>query len=1124
MSDNPTPLAGLLLDQRQRWHRGERILVETYLDQQPGLQTDTECLLDLIYNEFILREKHGEAPQWEEYLQRFPHLSEALRLQFEMDQALQDGDLLPANKMRSTLHLARGGDTEIIPSTLPVLPGYQVLELIGRGGMGVVYRARQLGLNRQVALKMIRSGDDTDPEQLARLRAEAEAVARLQHPNIVQIHEIGEWRAGGSSAPVPYLSLEYVGGGSLDRMLAGTPQPPRQAAALVETLARAMHTAHQQGIIHRDLKPANVLLSFSRDTPAERSASASQLNEAVPKITDFGLAKRLDVSLGHTQTGAIMGTPSYMAPEQAQGRNQDVGPATDVYALGAMLYELLTGRPPFRGEGPLDTLQQVMTREPVAPRQLQPKVPGDLETICLKCLQKEPRRRYASAQELADDLRRFQSNEPIQARPVGRAERLWRWGKRKPAVAGLLAAIIVLVTATLISETWLLARAERSRQLAETKQAEAQENLVDATINLRLARESADNYVTHVGDNLRLRQEDLRPLRKELLETVVPLYEKLIERHSDKPEVQLERGRAYRRLAYLTWEIGERSRAISLQEQAAAIFDELSRTNAGEPEYRQELARSRNRLGQFYEQTGRIPDAEDQFKKGLEIRAQLVSDYPKEPRHHHGLSQSQGDLGMFYLSTSRHALAEPAILESLKTLTAVEPLLPDVADVPRDLAGNHNNLGRLFLETQRAELAEEQFLIALKVQQALVDKYPRISDYQYDLASSHMNLALVYDNLKKASLAEQQHHEAVRLFKELTREHASVTDYQQRLGQAHSNLGALYERTKRGPQAETEYQEAVRIYQGLVDRDRGVVAFQQTLAKLRHDLGGYYGRTGRPALAEAELLKECQVLEELRSQYPANFLNQDRLSQARALLAFTYFDSGRPTEAEAQIKKAVAVGEELVRQAPDNLDYSLNLGVTYFNWGRRERRAGKLPAAVEWFDRALKETAKALPQDKAREVTCFAYWERALAVGQMGRHTEAIKDWDAALAHDNGDNRTAFLLSRAASLARLGDYAQAVQQAEAVAAGKTLPFSLLFAQARVYSLAARAAEQDPNLAEAERRQRAGQYGEQGIKVLRRAVEAGYKDVQRLKTDPELEPLRAREEFKELLLKLEKPPE
>src|SRR5262245_19879963 len=297
----------LCADQRRRWQEGDRPPVETYLQQQPELRADPEALLDLIYHEIVLRQESGETPQLDEYLRRFDGFAAELRMLFEVHQALGDAPAAGADAVR--------------------VPGYEVLGELGRGGMGVVYKARQLALKRLVALKVIRAGPHAGAAELARLRTEAEAVARLQHPNIVQIYEVREQDG------LPCLALEFVDGGSLAERLAGTPQPPRGSAALVETLARAVHYAHERGIVHRDLKPANVLLTFSRDPAASAApalASGSRLNGAIPKITDFGLAKLLDAESLQTPADALLGTPNYMAPEQAAGRADAVGPACDV--------------------------------------------------------------------------------------------------------------------------------------------------------------------------------------------------------------------------------------------------------------------------------------------------------------------------------------------------------------------------------------------------------------------------------------------------------------------------------------------------------------------------------------------------------------------------------------------------------------------------------------------------------------------------------------------------------------------------------------------------------------------------------------------------------------------------
>ena len=352
----------------------------------------------------------------------------------------------------------------------PEVPGYEILDEVGRGGMGVVYRARHLGLKRVVALKMILAGPHASPRHEARFRGEAQAVARLRHANIVQIYDIGEIDGR------PFLALEFVEGGSLVQHIRGAPQSIRASARLIETLARAVHFAHEQGIVHRDIKPANILLLLketagrSADDERQQDSATSSFvlhpSAYIPKLTDFGLAKRLDGSGESTGPGEMVGTPSYMAPEQASGRGRTVGPATDVYSLGAVLYEMLAGRPPFKGATGLDTVLQVLHEEPIRPTRLRPDLPLDLENVCLKCLEKDPTRRYASAAALADDLRRFRHGEPVQARPVGALARGWKQARRRPLVAGLAAVSCLAVVIAFAGVTMAWRSAYRDREQA----------------------------------------------------------------------------------------------------------------------------------------------------------------------------------------------------------------------------------------------------------------------------------------------------------------------------------------------------------------------------------------------------------------------------------------------------------------------------------------------------------------------------------------------------------------------------------------------------------------------------------------------------------------------------------
>jgi WD40 repeat protein len=366
-------------------------------------------------------------------------------------------------------------------AALPEIPEYEMVRQLGRGGMGTVYLARHIPLKRLVALKMLTAGPAT-AEQLARFRIEAEALARLQHPNVVPIYDIGQFQG------YPYFTMEYIAGPSLADMLDGRPQDVASSARLVEVLARAVHAVHQCGIIHRDIKPANIL--FSRDSSGSALPEESRLIEGTPKISDFGLAKDQTSPHRFTLAGVIMGTPCYMAPEQVRNREGSIRPAADTYALGSLLYELLTGRPAFDAATPIEIIAQLLHEEPLSPARLRPRLPADIVTICLKCLEKSPRRRYASTCDLAEDLRRFQAHEPIKARPVGAVGRAYRWCLRKPLVAGLLglcAALAIGFVGAVIGYEIVLAEKE-----AALEQAVVSERLQIAQLNVIVGQRQLD--------------------------------------------------------------------------------------------------------------------------------------------------------------------------------------------------------------------------------------------------------------------------------------------------------------------------------------------------------------------------------------------------------------------------------------------------------------------------------------------------------------------------------------------------------------------------------------------------------------------------------------------------------
>jgi tetratricopeptide (TPR) repeat protein/tRNA A-37 threonylcarbamoyl transferase component Bud32 len=566
-----------------------------------------------------------------------------------------DGDL--ATKK----HFAKGDENDTArsrgesgyTSARPVdsVPGYEILGELGRGGMGVVYKARQENLNRTVALKMILAGTHAGASAMARFFKEAETIANLKHPNVVQVHEFG------SHGGMPYFSLEYLEGGNLADKIKGEPQDPLQAARTVQTLARTMQAAHDQGIVHRDLKPANVLLD----------------RDGTPKITDFGLAKQGDSAM--TATGEIMGTPSYMAPEQAEGKIKEIGPAADVYALGAILYDLLTGRPPFKGTSAWETLQMVIGGEAVPPSKLQLKVPRDLETICLKCLQKDPAKRYGSAQDLAEDLRRFLDGEPIRARPVGRSERLWRWCRRKPLVAGLAASLVLVLTGSFIGVTFLWLQAEEQWDAAVKAQKRSDELKKIADEKSRLAGIEADNAKREANKALRTAQvlvdmfQAADPLglggipalqppggaKLSALEILRGGAKKVLKDLNDEPDTQ---AKLLDTIGNVFVTLGQPEDARPVLEKALALRRKLL------PAEHPDLAATLHNLGWLHQQIGDYVSSNRFYREALAIRRKHAKDDP------FAMSATLFNLGWLLADLHDNAAAEKMFQEVIDVRVA----------------------------------------------------------------------------------------------------------------------------------------------------------------------------------------------------------------------------------------------------------------------------------------------------------------------------------------------------------------------------------------------------------------------------------------------------------------------
>jgi tetratricopeptide (TPR) repeat protein len=747
--------------------------------------------------------------------------------------------------------------------------------------MGVVYKARQTSLNRLVALKMLRAGAHAAPEQMARFHVEAESVARLKHPNIVQIYEVGE------HDHCPYFSMELVEGSSLDEVLGGRPQPHDQAASLIEILARAVHYAHLRGIVHRDLKPANILLELWNAVSGMRkeeetiatdpSALFRTPNSAFHiKISDFGLAKRLEDE-SHTQSGIIAGTPSYMAPEQAAGKFREIGPPTDVYALGAILYEALTGHPPFGKGVVLDILHRVIAEEPVHPSRLRPKLPRDLETICLKCLRKGPAQRYASAEALAEDLRRFRQGEPIQARPVPTWERALKWSRRRPTAAALL-LVSALATLTLILAGWWFAHHERQRA------AEADVLRYQAEVNFQQALDVVDQMVTRVAQERLATAPGMTQVRQQWLEYALAFYTHFLESHTGDARVRRETARAYQRIGDIHRIQRQDARAERAYHQALALLGELTQEYPEEPLYRQDLATSYNWLGELWRKSGRPHEAGDAYRQALALQTGLVAEFPDQPEYCRDQARSYYNLGILRDESGQPQQAVDLYSQAIEVLESLQAQHPDRPDYRQELARAFLNRGPSLRALKRFDEARSSYGRAIALLRELCQSYPDVPDFPFELAVVYNNLSNLLRGIRDSREAEKANREALALFTKLVADFPRVPDYRQELANTHNSRGNVLADLRDRPGAAASYQAAAALYTQLAHDFPETADYQAGLGRALANLGWLYLKDpGRPDWREARRVLDEAIrhLETAVRADPKNPRYQEALGRAR---------------------------------------------------------------------------------------------------------------------------------------------------------------------------------------------------------------------------------------------------
>lgn len=776
------------------------------------------------------------------------------RLQ-QIGSSREDVLVTPAQRGLAVRALRKPHDSTSVRFPPVILPApeqigdYDILAEVGRGGMGVVYKARHRGLNRLVALKMVLAGEFASPSQELRFRLEAELAARVQHANIVQVYEIGSYEGR------PFLALEWVEGGSLANRLDGKPWPAAEAAALIEILARAIDAAHSEGVIHRDLKPANILMQRSAgrgqksevrkqksEVSSEKSdgkqanASSSDVgspnSELCPKITDFGLARTIEGRQTMTLSGLLVGTPGYMAPEQADGKRALVGPATDIYALGAMLYQLITGRLPFQADSTLELLRAVAADEPTRPRRLQPRLPRDLEAITLHCLEKEPARRYPSALALAEDLRRFQAGEVIAARPPSQIERVGKFVRRhKALVGGAVATGLALVLGTVFSLLFAFGEAKQRRELVR-EQAKVQ-------ARFDLAAKAIALFHTGVSEDMLLKNAEFKELRTKLLKEAAGFYAELEKLLAGQTDLQSRRALAgaYFELGELTYKIGDRKEALAVHRKALELRRGLAETDGADEETRLGIARSLDKVGGLLRERRDYAGALVALEEQRELSERLAAEHPTD---------------------------------------AVESMV----------AESYHNIGRVQSEAKEPEEALASTRKALAIRQKLADAKPSVTRFQRDLAHSHHNMGAVLAEAGKPEEALESYGKALAIRQKLTDVDPSVSQFQRDLATTYNSIGVLLRDTRRPHEALPSWRKAVAIEQKLADANPAVTRFQTDVAWSHYNVGVVLAWTGKPEEALKYLDDRLQLTKaKLGPDHPATLIALDAASLGYLIVA-----------------------------------------------------------------------------------------------------------------------------------------------------------------------------------------------------------------------------------------------
>jgi serine/threonine-protein kinase len=877
---------------------------------------------------------------------------------------------------------------------LAALSCYEVLRFHARGGIGEVLVARDAGLRRDVALKRMQRPHAADPHSRERFVSEAEITGRLEHPGIVPVYGLGRDADGQ-----PFYAMRFVRGETLQDAIArfhgaGRPGDPGERALglrhLLGCLVAVCNTvayAHSRGVLHRDLKPSNVLLGAYGETLVVDWGLAKpyQPPGAGPGAEAAGAEGRSGPA---TQTGTVMGTPAFMSPEQAAGQGDRVGPASDVFALGAMLYAILTNRVPFDGASLTDVLGRARRADFVPPRRLNREVPRPLEAICLKAMAREPGARYAGALDLAADLEHWLADEPVGAwrEPWWLVARRWLRRHRTLATAAAAAVLVALVSLA-VAATLLAAARDRER----TARAKAEENF-------RLARDAVDRYHVQVSQTKLLGTPGMQGLRKELLATARDFYQRFVDERADDPALRADLGHAVMRLGSITAEIDSKTRAIRDYERALALFEELARGPSAD--HREALATCQNDLARLYWETGQAARAETAYERALDLRGQLVQDHPESaeharllartqsnygalsfetgrvaraegaygqavtlgerlvrdhagvPQHQHDLALACSNLGLLYRATGRAPEAEQALRRAQDLMTPLVAASPSVLEYQDALAVARNNRALSFKDAGEMIKAEEALREALAAWQRLAHDNPLVTEFQNHLAGCHANLSGIYAETGRPADARAAREQALALWERLAREHADAARYPSALAGTYKSLGDTYLAFGRADDARRAYEKALALREGLARDHPDVPQFRSDLALSRCDVARLLQATGRGDEARDTFWEVLRTTERLAADYPAVAQYRSDVAASHNNVAVVCL-GGQPDKAEAAYREAIRIQEEVAREFRLQLEWQHKLASYHDNLGLFYQAADREAEAEASFRKAL---------------------------------------------------------------------------------------------------------------------------------------------------------------------------